>query len=185
MRPNASFLPVLFFSFAIVGCGSGVASTVVSGDGGSDSGGGGDGGCHSEADCNGGAPYFETCARVEEPQCGGIGRPDLCAVDSDCADAGANKVCVHGACGGSECQARCVGDQSCTSNPPGALACSQTTGQCVAKACAQDSDCPANYACGTSHTCTVKQCTSDAQCSGACVNNQCSSAIGVCRQPAA
>jgi hypothetical protein len=156
----------------LLACGSSAGS-----DNGVD--GGGTVGCRSDTQCD--HASFQMCARVEDPICGGIAPPDHCSVDKDCADAGANEVCVNSTCGAHLCQTRCSGD-SCGSP---ALTCSATSGKCEAKACSLASDCPADFACDTSHTCSVKACTSDGDCSGACVNGRCSSAAGVCRTPAA
>jgi hypothetical protein len=145
--------------------------------GGSD---GASGGCHSDADCKS-MGSFLFCARVEDPVCGGAQPASQCATDADCADAGANKVCVHGPCGVAFCEPRCTTDAACGSS---ALVCSMTSGQCEAKPCTQSSDCPTNFAC-TAGACAAKACTTDAECMGACVNQLCSSSIGGCRAPAA
>jgi len=162
------------------GCGAGGASNgVINPDGGSDA--GGSGGCHSTADCK--ASTFETCGRVEDPVCGGaVPRP--CTSDQECADAGSNGVCVDTGCGVNTCIPKCASDQDCGSNPAGALTCNLATGKCAPKACTQSSECPANFTCGGSAGCVTKSCTTDSECSVACVNGLCSSAPGVCREPA-
>lgn len=189
---------ILLVSLAAIGVGATVSacsdtagSSVASGDAGGDGGGGGadsasrDGasGCRSDSECN--HARFELCARVEDPQCGGVAPPQQCGVDTDCADAGANDVCVFEVCGAHRCQPRCTSNAACPSNPPGLLTCSATSGKCEAKSCAQASDCPTNFACGASHVCVVKTCTIDAECSGVCVGGRCSATAGVCTQPAA
>jgi hypothetical protein len=191
MRRSAIF--GFTFAVGLAAC-SGTTSGIGDGDAG-DGGGGGDSGipdgatgCHSDRDCNGQAPSFETCARVEDPQCGGAAPPQECSTDGDCADGGADAgalICITETCGARRCVARCTSDAACPSNPSGALACSSASGQCVAKPCMQSSECPTNYTCDANHVCLVKACTSDADCTGACVNRQCSATIGICRAPAA
>jgi hypothetical protein len=171
----------------LVAC-SGTASPASSGDGGGGGDGakGGDGAgggaCHSDSECP--KSDFETCVRVEDPQCGGIGPPQSCSTDASCADAGPGHVCNHGPCGATMCVAACKADADCGSNPAGVLACDVPSGHCVSKPCQQSTDCPTNYAC-TQNACAPKACTTDADCSGACVDGVCSSAIGMCRAPAA
>ena len=171
---------------SVAACSDTAGSTGVGGDGGA----GGDSsshdsgaGCRVDSECD--RSRFELCARVEDPQCGGAAPLQECNADAQCADAGANDVCVVGVCGMRRCQPRCATNADCASNPPGLLACSATSGQCEAKSCAQSSDCPTNYACDATHVCAVKTCTTDAECSGACVGGRCSASAGVCTEPAA
>jgi hypothetical protein len=173
MRTTFAAAFVVLGAFA---CGNSGTSPPVSADGAV--------GCHVDKDCTQ-AGTFETCVAAEAPHCGGAPPPQQCVVDKDCVDGGATSVvCVHSVCGGSQCGPKCTGDQSCPSNPPGALACSLTTGQCVQKPCKQPSDCPANYTC-TQGACVNKTCTTDADCMGACVDGTCSAGLGVCTPPSA
>jgi hypothetical protein len=166
------------------GSGDGATSDSPHGDSGKGVDGGGadaDGGCHSQADCNGGL----FCKRVEDPLCGGA-QFDMCQTNDDCKeiyDAGP-QVCVLTQCGGHMCEDRCASDASCTGYVTGSVVCSQTSGLCVPKPCSQSSECPTNFSC-TNNACQPTQCTSDSQCTGACVNNLCSSAVGTCMPPAA
>jgi hypothetical protein len=62
-------------------------------------------------------------------------------------------------------------------------------GECVAKSCMKDADCPVDgyavYSC-QSGTCAVKTCTTSAECgTNYCVNKACYTEQGLCVQPGA
>jgi hypothetical protein len=74
---------------------------------------------------------------------------------------------------------QCGPDGMCTS-----------TGQCVAKVCMKDADCPVDgisvYACSSAGTCAPKTCNTSADCgTDYCVNKSCYTEPGLCVQPAA
>ena len=134
--------------------------------------------CRSNTDCSSPAE----CSRLESPLCGGL-PAKACATNKDCAEAGANEVCVFFPCGGTECAPRCTSDKACPSPDPGAIVCSLATGLCGAKPCTGPSDCPANYSCQGS-SCSAIKCTHDSDCQGFCVDGLCSKALGTCEVPA-
>jgi hypothetical protein len=125
-------------------------------------------GCQSGGDCTGG----ETCARFGASGPGACVKPTAQA--TSCAGSNPRNQC----CATSDCTAG-----SCFSVATQPVQCSSTAGvdvfnQCVADACASDTDCaggqlctPAGY--GLARACIAAGCRSDADCSaetgGACV----------------
>jgi hypothetical protein len=172
-----------WLTIAIASCGGSDSTGSNGGDAGGDS--GFSGGCRSDNECKRGAPTFESCAHVEDPQCGGAAPPQNCSTDTDCADAGADRICLRPICGGAICAPKCKTNADCPSSYPGSLTCDVATGRCGPKACAITADCPTNFLCSTDKVCRIKPCLLDTDCAGACVKGSCSSSVGVCRAPAA
>ncbi len=156
------------------------------------------GACRDNPQCTPG----DGCVTFVLPSsCGGtctIG--EGCALDSDCADAGANFVCssfCHCAYGlggadtgtGTQCIKGCSTAADC--GP--AEACSASH-HCEELACTMDAQCGTNFSC-VGGACTPKPCTQDSDCTGAyCVdtpdsvglgpgaNKACSTQLGVCTE---
>jgi hypothetical protein len=153
--------------------------------------------CSTDADCPSGPPLFLYCSPGGQttgggpPSCGIGSQP--CNVTTDCSGGDASPptmlcqpapspVCspmLGGKSGFCVPACQCSPDEMCTS-----------TGQCVAKGCMKDADCPVDgisvYAC-SSGTCAPKTCSTDADCGGTnyCVSKSCFTEQGLCVQPAA
>lgn len=156
---------------------------------GSGAGGGGVGGCRTAADCDNG----DFCADYTMPPlCGGMDDTNfdnLCDVDADCANAGANQICVDTLCvfphGGAitpkHCRAGCATDADCDGDAGTNLKCTAEH-HCEPASCIASAECSENFMCEGGQ-CVPKTCASDADCGGYCVNGSCYPAIGRC-QPA-
>jgi hypothetical protein len=174
---------ILTLSILIAACGSsGSGSGSATDGGGGAAGGGGSGGttgnCHSDSECQ---QSFMMCFAPDQVICGGMPLHD-CDQDADCADAGADQICLTGSCSSSQCVPKCVDDQSCPSTPPGLSTCDASTGHCVSKPCTSSS-CPQNFSCNAGAGCVRKTCAADGDCAGACVNGSCYSGPGTCSSP--
>lgn len=137
------------------------------------------GGCRKREDCN---QSFEECFAPGQEICGGPAPLRECNVDDDCADAGANKICVSQSCGTTSCLAKCTDDTNCPSSPTKQTICQLATGRCIPKPCTNTS-CPQHFVCPSdpSQGCVRKACKADSECGGgACVNDLCWSGPGTC-----
>lgn len=142
--------------------------------------------CRTSTECG----AEERCAVVVEIVCGGAEAPSGCTVDGDCADGGADRICVYGfvACETSSCRPKCRVDTDCAGHAGSAygdFACQTATGRCIEKTCGGDADCRTNFTCQAvgpqgARVCRRKPCTVDADCRGACVERQCGDEPGTC-----
>jgi hypothetical protein len=171
----------LFVLVVAVACSNGKGPSAASST--PDAGAGGDagdepdaGGCRRNLDCASGTQ----CMPPGEPQCGDGGATQECIDDDSCVSSSAGDLCEQSPCGVKLCVPRCTTETDCTAHGAG-LSCELTSGRCVAKPCAQASDCPTNYLCSVDQACVVKPCLSDSDCEGFCVRSICSASPGVCR----